>query len=112
MPRWSLRSPWQESVTRKSGRWGPVRCTSPIDMRKTLRMPDAAGMLVSTHRAPVLTPDGVSFWDIARTVREDMLPAQSGEGARHLLDALSSTMLDELSARDLYWSLLIGTPDA
>jgi hypothetical protein len=95
---------------RYSERWnvGPVRCTSPIDMRKTLNIPDAAGMLVSLHHGSVLTPDGVSFWDIARAVREDMLPAQSAEGARHLLGALSSMMSDELSARDLYWSVLNG----
>jgi hypothetical protein len=95
---------------RYSEKWkmGPVRCTSPIDMRKTLNIPDAAGMLVSLHHAPVLTPGGASFWDIARTVREEMLPAQSAEGARHLLGALSSMMSDELSARDLYWSVLNG----
>jgi hypothetical protein len=95
---------------RYSEKWnvGPVRCTSPIDMRKTLNIPGAAGMLVSLHHGPVLTPDGVSFWDIARAVREDMLPAQSAEGARDLLGALSSMMSDELSARDLYWSVLNG----
>jgi hypothetical protein len=77
-------------------------------MRKTLEIPDVAGMLVSTHRAPVLTPDGASFWDIARAVRKDMLPAQSIDGARHILSALSSMTTDELSARDLYWSVLNG----
>jgi hypothetical protein len=93
-----------------SEKWrvGPVRCVSPIDMRKTLNIPDAVGMLVSLHHGHVLTPDEVSFWDIARTVREDMLPAQSAEGARHLLGALSSMTSDELSARDLYWSVLSG----
>ena len=95
---------------RYSERWkmGPVRCSTPIDMRKTLEIPDVAGMLVSTHRAPVLTPDGASFWDIARAVRKDMLPAQSIDGARHILSALSSMTTDELSARDLYWSVLNG----
>jgi hypothetical protein len=95
---------------RYSEKWkmGPVRCTSPIDMRKTLNIPDAVGMLVSLHHAPVLTPGWASFWDIARTVREEMLPAQSAEGARHLLGALSSMMSDELSAQDLYWSVLNG----
>jgi hypothetical protein len=95
---------------RYSEKWnvGPVRCASPIDMRKTLNIPDAAGMLVSLHRGPVLTPDGALFWDIARIVREDMLPAQSVEGARHLLGALSSSMSDKLTARDLYWSVLNG----
>ena len=95
---------------RYSEKWkmGPVRCSSPIDMRKSLGIPDVAGMLVSTHRAPVLTPDGASFWDIARAVRKDMLPAQSIDGARHILSALSSMTTDELSARDLYWSVLNG----
>ena len=95
---------------RYSEKWkmGPVRCSSPIDMRKSLGIPDVAGMLVSTHRAPVLTPDGASFWDIARAVRKDMLPAQSIDGARHILSALSSMTTDELSARDLYWSVVNG----
>jgi hypothetical protein len=95
---------------RYSEKWnvGPVRCSSPIDMRKTLNIPDAAGMLVSTHHAPVLTPEAASFWDIARTVRENMLSSQSADGARHLLGALSSMMSDELSAQDLYWSVLNG----
>src|SRR5260370_39631382 len=64
---------------RYSEEWnaGPVRCMSPIDMRKMLGIPDAAGVLISSHHAPVLTPDGVSFWDIARTLRKDMLSAQS-----------------------------------
>ncbi|HTF70757.1 MAG TPA: hypothetical protein VK638_49610 [Edaphobacter sp.] len=95
---------------RYSEKWnvGPVRCVSPIDMRKTLNIPDAAGMLVSLHHGSVLTPDGALFWDIARTVREDMLPAQSAEGARHLLGAQSSMISDELSARDLYRSVLNG----
>jgi hypothetical protein len=93
-----------------SEKWkmGPVRCMSPIDMRKTLNLPRAAGMLVSVFSAPVLTPDEALFWDIARTVRQDMLPAQSAEGARHGLTGLSSTITDELSARDLYWSVLNG----
>jgi NRPS condensation-like uncharacterized protein len=95
---------------RYSEKWkvGPVRCMSPIDMRKTLTIPDAAGMLLSTHHAPVLTPDGLSFWDIARAVREEMLPAQSAEGACHFINTLSSMMADELSARDLYRSVLNG----
>jgi Phthiocerol/phthiodiolone dimycocerosyl transferase C-terminus len=95
---------------RYSEKWkmGPVRCTSPIDMRKALNIPDAVGMLVSLHHAPVLTPDEALFWDIARTVRKEMLPAQSADGARQLLDGMSSSMSDELTARDLYWSVLNG----
>jgi hypothetical protein len=95
---------------RYSEKWkmGPVRCSTPIDMRKTLEIPDVVGMLVSTHRAPVLTPEGASFWDIARAIRKDMLPSQSIDGARHILSAPSSVTTDELSARDLYWSVLNG----
>jgi Phthiocerol/phthiodiolone dimycocerosyl transferase C-terminus len=95
---------------RYSEKWkmGPVRCSTPIDMRKTLEIPDVAGMLVLTHRAPVLTPEGASFWDIARAIQKDMLPSQSIDGARHILSALSSVTTDELSARDLYWSVLNG----
>jgi hypothetical protein len=95
---------------RYSEEWnaGPVRCMSPIDMRRTLGIPDAAGMLFSTHQAPVLTPDGVPFWDIARTVREDMLPAQSADGAWSLLAALSPMFAEEHDARDLYRSFLKG----
>jgi hypothetical protein len=87
---------------------GPVRCMSPIDMRRTLGIPDAAGVLFSTYLAPVLTPDGASFWDIARTVREDMLPALRADGARNLLDALSSMVAEEHDAGDLYRSVLEG----
>jgi hypothetical protein len=87
---------------------GPVRCMSPIDMRRTLGIPDAAGVLFSTYLAPVLTPDGASFWDIARTVREDMLPALRADGARNLLDALSSMVAEEHNAGDLYRSVLEG----
>jgi hypothetical protein len=65
-------------------------------------------MLISTHQGPVLTPDGASFWDIARTVREDMLPAQSADGARSLLGALSSMVAEEQNAGDLYRSVLNG----
>jgi len=87
---------------------GPVRCSSPIDMRRALGIPDAAGMLISTHQAPVQTPDGMSFWDIARTVREDMLPAQRADGARSLLGALSAMVAEEHNAQDLYRSVLKG----
>jgi hypothetical protein len=87
---------------------GPVRCMSPIDMRKALGLPDAAGLLLSLHQGPVPTSDGASFWDIARAVREDMLPAQTADGARHLLSAMSSRVADEHNARDLYWSVLNG----
>src|SRR5260370_33416900 len=80
----------------------------PIDMRKRLGIPDAAGVLISSHHARVLTPDGVSFWDIARTVRKDMLSAQSAYGARHLLRALSSMVAEEHNAQDLYQSVLKG----
>ena len=95
---------------RYSAEWnvGPVRCMSPIDMRRTLGIPDAAGLLISSHNGPVLTPDGASFWDIARTVRKDMLPAQSAHGARHLLSALSSMVAEEHNAQDLYRSVLEG----
>ncbi|WP_130418441.1 phthiocerol/phthiodiolone dimycocerosyl transferase family protein [Edaphobacter modestus] len=95
---------------RYSEKWnaGPVRCMSPIDMRRTLGIPDAAGVLISSYLAPVLTPDGASFWDIARTVREDMLPALRADGARNLLGALSSMVAEEHNARDLYRSVLKG----
>ena len=95
---------------RYSDAWrvGPVRCMSPIDMRKALGLPDAAGLLLSLHQGPVPTPDGASFWDIARAVREDMLPAQTADGARHLLSVMSSSVAEEHSARDLYWSVLNG----
>jgi hypothetical protein len=95
---------------RYSDAWqvGPVRCMSPIDMRKALGLPDAAGLLLSLHQGPIPTSDGASFWDIARAVREDMLPAQTADGARHLLSAMSSRVADEHNARDLYWSVLNG----
>ncbi len=95
---------------RYSDAWrvGPVRCMSPIDMRKTLGLPDAAGLLLSLHQGPVPTTDGASFWDIARAVREDMLPAQTADGARHLLGVMSSRVAEEHNARDLYWSVLNG----
>jgi len=95
---------------RYSDAWqvGPVRCMSPIDMRKALGLPDAAGLLISLHQGPVPTPDGASFWDIARAVREDMLPAQTVDGARHLLNAISSRVAEEHNARELYWSVLNG----
>jgi hypothetical protein len=95
---------------RYSDAWqvGPVRCMSPIDMRKALGLPDAAGLLLSLHQGPVPTPDGASFWDIARAVREDMLPAQTADGARDLLSVMSSSVAEEHNARDLYWSVLNG----
>ena len=95
---------------RYSDAWqvGPVRCMSPIDMRKTLGLPDAAGLLISLHQGPVPTPDGASFWDIARAVRGAMLPAQTADGARHLLSVMSSRVAEEHNARDLYWSVLNG----
>jgi hypothetical protein len=95
---------------RHSREWnvGPVRCMSPIDIRKMLRIPNAAGLLISLHHRPVLVPDGASFWDIARTVREDMLPAQTAHGVRQCLGALSSMVAEEHNARDLYSSVLKG----
>jgi len=95
---------------RYSAEWtaGPVRCMSPIDMRRTLRIPDAMGLFISSHHAPVLASDGASFWDIARTVRKDMLADQTAHGARHLLGALSSMVAEEHDAQDLYRSVLEG----
>ena len=87
---------------------GPVRCVSPIDMRRTLEIPDAAGLLIGAHHGTVPTPDGAAFWDIARAVREDMLPAQSADGAQPLLGALSSMVAEEHRAHDLYLSVLNG----
>jgi len=87
---------------------GPVRCLSPIDMRKALNIPDAAGLLIAAHLGPVATPDGVSFWDIARAVREEMLPAQSSDGAQLLLGGISSMVSEEQNAHDLYLSFLNG----
>ena len=87
---------------------GPVRCMSPIDMRRTLKIPDAAGLLIGAHHGSVLTPQGADFWDIARAVREDMLTAQSADGAPPLLGALSSMVADEHRADDLYLSVLNG----
>jgi hypothetical protein len=95
---------------RYSDAWGvgPVRCLSPIDMRKILELPHAAGLLISLHHGSVPTPDGASLWDIARAVREDMLPAQTAGGVRHALGAISSSVAEEHNARDLYWSVLNG----
>jgi hypothetical protein len=95
---------------RHSDAWdvGPVRCVSPIDMRKPLELPDAAGLLISLHHGSVSTPDGASFWDIARAIRDDMLPAQTADGARQVLSGISSSVAEEHNARDLYWSVLNG----
>jgi hypothetical protein len=95
---------------RHSDAWkvGPVRCMSPIDMRKMLELPDAAGLLISLHHGSVPTPDGASLWDIARAVREDMLPAQTADGARHVLGAISSNVAEEHNPRDLYGFVLNG----
>ncbi len=95
---------------RYSEEWnaGPVRCVSPIDMRRTLGIPHAAGLLISSQNGPVPTPDGASVWDIARKVREDMLPAQSAHGARQLLGTLSSMVAEEHNAHGLYRSVLEG----
>jgi hypothetical protein len=87
---------------------GPVRCLSPIDMRKALKMPDAAGLLIAAHHGTVATPEGASFWDIARAVREDMLSVQSADGARPILENVSSMVADEHNADDLYLSVLNG----
>jgi hypothetical protein len=75
-------------------------------MRRTLGISEAAGLLISSHHGPVLTPDGASFWDIARKARKDILPAQSADGARHLLGTLSSMVAEEHNAQDLYRSVL------
>ena len=95
---------------RYSEEWnaGPVRCVSPIDMRKALGISHAAGVLISSHHAAVPTPDGASLWEIARAVRKDMLPAQSAHGARHLLTTLSSMVAEEHHAQDLYRCVLEG----
>jgi hypothetical protein len=95
---------------RHSDVWGvgPVRCMSPIDMRRTLGLPDAAGLLISLHNGPVRASDGASFWDIARAIRDDMLPAQTAYGARQVLGAISSSVEEEHNARDLYWSVMNG----
>jgi hypothetical protein len=77
-------------------------------MRKTLGIPTAPGYLISSYLAPVETLEGASLWDIARTIREEMLPAQSVAGAQHLLGAVSSLVADEQNARDLFWSVLNG----
>jgi hypothetical protein len=87
---------------------GPVRCVSSIDMRKALKIPDAAGLLIGVHHGSVATPDGASFWVIARAVRQDMLPAQSADGAQAVLGAMSSMVADEHRAHDLYTSVLNG----
>lgn len=95
---------------RYSDAWevGPVRCLSPIDMRKALGIPDAAGLLISLHQGIVPTPDRGSFWDIARAVRDDMLPAQTPDAARQVLCAVASSLAEEHNARDLYSSVLNG----
>jgi hypothetical protein len=73
-----------------------------------LGIPDAPGLLILLHHAPVPTPDGASFWEIARAVRADMLPAQSPDGARQVLGGLAARVAEEHTARDLYWSVLNG----
>jgi hypothetical protein len=89
-------------------RVGPVRGFSSIDMRGALGIPDAAGLLIGGHLAPVATPDGASFWDIARAVREGVLPAQSVDGALHFFGGVSAMVAEEQNAHDLYLSVLNG----
>jgi hypothetical protein len=81
---------------------------SPIDMRKALGLPDAAGLLISLHQGLVPTADGASFWDVARAVRDDMLPAQTIDAARHIHSAMSASVAEEHSPQDLCWSVLNG----
>jgi NRPS condensation-like uncharacterized protein len=93
---------------KNSEKWNtqPVRCMSPIDMRKMLNTPDVPGLLISAHHSAIPTPDDASLWDIARAVREDMLPARSINGAQQLISGLSSMVAEEHDARDFYWNIM------
>ena len=81
---------------------------SPIDMRKILEIPSAAGLLISSHSGPVSTSGEDSFWEVTRAVRKDMLAAQSADGARHFVGAISAMVAEEHNARDFYESIVNG----
>ena len=86
----------------------PIRCMSPIDLRKALNIPGAAGLLIGAHSGSVPTREGAPFWSVARTVKEDMLATHGIDGARHLMSALSSMVAEEHSPNDLYSSVIDG----
>ena len=86
----------------------PIRCMSPIDMRKALKIPGAPGLLIGAHSGSVPIREGASFWSMARTVKKDMLATHGIDGARQLMGALSSMVAEEHNPNDLYSSVING----
>lgn len=87
-----------------------MRCMSPIDLRKTLSIPDAAGLLIGGHSSSVPTQEA-SFWSTARAVKKDMTASDCLDEARERMGGLSSMVAEEHNPRNFY-SSVVGGPMA
>jgi hypothetical protein len=69
---------------RRSSEWQtrPVVCLSPIDLRPLLFLETSCGVITSGHFTTLDPSENPAFWDLARSIKEEMRSSQSLDAAR------------------------------
>lgn len=67
---------------RRSWRTAPIRYGIPIDVRAMVSLPGAPGVLVSSHVGTIGPSPDRSFWELARTVSDELAKSRTREAVR------------------------------
>ncbi|MGI4757913.1 MAG: condensation domain-containing protein [Janthinobacterium lividum] len=88
----------QRAAMSLSAEWrsGQKLCLSPVNLRHSIGVADAAGLWLSMHPTLLDSTSDSDFWEVARTTREPMRHAHSLEAARAGVNALFSAFNTEL----------------
>jgi hypothetical protein len=93
-----------EAGRRLSPQWRerPVRTNSPINVR---HLADEIGTSCGVYLTKSITvdahPRGASFWDVARKIKGDLVPAETPEGALAELKGLQAAMATKPTVQDI-----------
>jgi hypothetical protein len=64
---------------REAWRTAPIRYAVPMDVRTVLSILDSPGLLVSAHLGRIEPSPDHSFWDLARTISDDLAKSRTRE---------------------------------
>ena len=88
-----------------------IRCATPIDLRELAGVPEAVGLLITTHVSEISIGDGSSFWDSARQVGQEILIARSSEAVAQNMDAIDAMVETDKTFPEVLEDLQTGAFD-
>ena len=88
-----------------------VRCATPIDLRELASVPEAAGLLITTHISEIEGKTQSSFWASARQVGQEIRLARGREAVMQNMDAVDAMVETEKTFAEALEDLQTGAFD-